>query len=73
MVGLAFLPQYAIVSGAFLPYGFRGLLFLVSLPLVPALFRLPPDHVARRASRLVLAALLVVSVSANLYRCVTTL
>jgi hypothetical protein len=73
MVALAFLPQYAMLSGAPMPYGFRGMLFLSSLPLVPALFRLPPEHVARRASRVVLAALLVVSVAANLHRCLTTL
>jgi hypothetical protein len=73
MVGLAFLPQYAMLSGAPMLYGFRGLLFLAALPLVPALFRLPAEHLARRASRFILAALLVASISANLYRCVTTL
>jgi hypothetical protein len=73
MVGLAFLPQYAILSGAPMPFGFRGLLFLTALPLLPALFRLPADHFARKASRVMLAALLVISIAANLHRCLTTL
>jgi hypothetical protein len=72
-IGLGFLPQYVAIPGAPIPGGFRGLAVIAFLPLVPALFRLRRDHPCRAAGRTYLAVLLVVSVVANLHRCITTL
>ena len=55
------------------PGGFRGVLFVACLPLVPALLRLPRQHAARAASRWILVGMLLLGVLANVHRCVSTL
>lgn len=72
-VGLSFLPIFATLGSAVVPGGFRGLLVVACLPLVPALLRLPQQHAARVASRWILASMLLLSVLANIHRCVTKL
>ena len=72
-VGLSFLPSFATLGSTVVPGGFRGVLFVACLPLVPALLRLPRQHAARAASRWILVGMLLLGVLANVHRCVSTL
>ena len=71
-VGLSFLPSFATLGSTVVPGGFRGVLFVACLPLVPALLRLPRQHAARAASRWILVGMLLLGVLANVHRCVST-
>jgi 4-amino-4-deoxy-L-arabinose transferase-like glycosyltransferase len=72
VIALGFLVPYAAIEGAPRPGGFRGVAILAFLPLVPSVLPLPQRHLLRRAGRVLVAAMVVIGITASLHRCVTT-
>ncbi len=64
-IGLFFLPSAAHLSGLATLGGFRGVLLMSCIPLLPPLMSLPSDHTISRINRVVLTAMLLIAVFAN--------
>ena len=72
-VGLFFLPSLVYTGGFPVPGGFRGLLLLSCLPLLPALFsHIPACNKLRDKSVIMLSAMLVIAIVSNAGRLIGT-